>query len=68
MLVFSLVYTGREIKSQVLSAHLWNISKKLEDFFPYSRSYPPKMFIGKGVLKTYRRTPMPKHDFNNVAK
>ena len=68
MLIFSLIDTGRKIKSKVLSAHLWNISKKFEHFFPYSRSNPPKMLIGKGVLKIYRRTPMPKHDFNNVVK
>ena len=31
----------------------------------FFRSTPPEMFLGKGVLQ---RTPMPKCDFNNVAK
>ena len=38
------------------------------DFLNYERG--PEEFLGKGVLKmlqVYRRTPMPKSDFNKVA-
>ena len=36
--------------------------------FHITRSSRPKVFLWKCILKNYRRTPMPKSDFNKVAK
>ena len=42
------------------------------DVLALFRNSHPEVFLGKGVLKIYkqiyRRTPMPKYDFNKVAK
>ena len=42
MLVFSLVYTGRKLESQMFSAHLWNISKKLWRLLSILQKQPSK--------------------------
>ena len=47
------------------------IDKKKPEQNPF-RSFPPEVFLGKGVLKICRKFigehPLPKCDFNKVAK
>ena len=56
-------YLQKEVKSMVISL--------FESSIKY-RSSLPEVFLGKGVLKIcskiYRRTSMPKCDFNKVPK
>ena len=51
--------------------YLWSQGSKSRVFFVF-RSSPSEVFLGKGfsenMQQNYRRTPMPKCDFNKVAE
>ena len=66
----SFLHRAPPVSTSEYQSFLWSCPVLL-DFFAIFRSSPPEMFLGKGVLKKmqliYRRTPMPKCDFNKVS-
>ena len=78
------MFTQHKILTFSLGISLGNVNKSTENcrfVHIYYRSGPPEVFLGKSVLKVcskprcseniqqiYRRTPLPKRDFNKVAK